>query len=170
MRPKISSGCPLMRLIVPMLDLRALIDAKKPFYRVLNQVVQFPRMIHSRGRIAHVKYVPSDDPNVITGAGVSNGKAIGRVKVLRKPREKPIQKGDVLVTYTTDPGWTPLFVNAEAVILEVGGMLQHGGVVTREYGKPCVVGIQGITSRLKDGQLVEVDGTNGVVRLLDETE
>lgn len=154
----------------PTLDLRALIDAKKPFYRKLNQVAQFPRMIDSRGRIAQVKHEPSDDPNVITGAGISNGKAIGRVKVLRKPREKPIEKGDVLVTYTTDPGWTPLFVNAEAVILEVGGMLQHGGVVTREYGKPCVVGIQGITSRLQDGQLVEVDGTNGTVRLLDEAE
>lgn len=48
--------------------------------------------------------------------------------MLLHPREKPIEKGDVLVTYTTDPGWTPLFVNAEAVILEIGGMLQHGGV------------------------------------------
>lgn len=148
-------------------DLRALAEAKKPFYRKLDQVAQFPRMIDSRGRIAQVKHVPNEDPNVLTGAGISNGRATGRVKVLRKPREKPIEKGDVLVTYTTDPGWTPLFVNAEAVILEVGGMLQHGGVVTREYGKPCVVGIQGITSILKDGQMVEVDGTTGTVRLLD---
>ena len=60
---------------------------------------------------------------------------------------------------------TPLFLNAEAIILEVGGMLQHGGVVACEYGKPCVAGIQGITTKLKDGQQVEVDGTTGVVRV-----
>jgi phosphoenolpyruvate synthase/pyruvate phosphate dikinase len=93
--------------------------------------------------------------------------ATGRVKVLHTPREKPVEKGDVLVAYTTDPGWTPLFVNATAILLEVGGMLQHGGVVAREYGKPCVAGIQGITTTLQDGQLVVVDGTTGVVRLLE---
>lgn len=93
--------------------------------------------------------------------------AKGRVKILNGPRDKAIEKGDVLVTYTTDPGWTPLFINANAIILEIGGMLQHGGVVAREYGKPCVVGIQGITESLKDGQLVEVDGTNGTIKILE---
>lgn len=150
----------------PSIDLRQLRDKKKPFYDKLDQVVTFPHLIDSRGRIGQVKQ-PKSDPNTLVGQGISNGRAVGRIKVLHKPREKPIEKGDVLVTYTTDPGWTPLFVNAEAVILEIGGMLQHGGVVAREYGKPCVVGIQGITKTLKDGQLVEVDGAIGTVRLLE---
>lgn len=88
------------------------------------------------------------------------------IEVLHNPHEKPINKGDILVAYTTDPGWTPLFVNAAAVILEVGGMLQHGAAVAREYGKPCVAGIDGVMTKLKDAQLVEVDGTAGIVRLL----
>jgi pyruvate,water dikinase len=150
----------------PAFDLRQVRDEKQPFYRKLDRVLAFPHLIDSRGRIGQVEK-PKGDPNVLTGLGISRGVATGRVKVLHKPREKPVEKGDVLVAYTTDPGWTPLFINAEAIILEVGGMLQHGGVVAREYGKPCVAGIQGITTTLQDGQLVEVDGTTGMVRILD---
>ncbi|MCP5096570.1 MAG: hypothetical protein GY943_13540, partial [Chloroflexi bacterium] len=148
-------------------DLRQAVVQKQPFYRQLEQVLAFPHIIDSRGRIGQVEK-PAGDPSVLVGMGVSRGVAKGRIKVLHTPREKPVEKGDVLVAYTTDPGWTPLFVNAEAIILEVGGMLQHGGVVAREYGKPCVAGIQGITTTLQDGQLVEVDGTTGVVRILEE--
>jgi pyruvate,water dikinase len=86
--------------------------------------------------------------------------------LLHDPHEKPVDKGDILVAYTTDPGWTPLFVNAAAVVLEVGGVLQHGAVVAREYGKPCVVGIDQVMQRLRDGQQVEVDGSSGTVRVL----
>jgi pyruvate,water dikinase len=68
---------------------------------------------------------------------------------------------------TTDPGWTPLFVNASAIVLQIGGMMQHGGVVAREYGKPCVAGIEFVLTRFEDGQMVEVDGSAGVVRLLE---
>jgi pyruvate,water dikinase len=150
----------------PAYDLRQKRDEKQPFYRQLDRVLAFPHIIDSRGRIGQVEK-PKGDPSILTGLGISRGVATGRIKVLHTPREKPIEKGDVLVAYTTDPGWTPLFVNAEAVILEVGGMLQHGGVVAREYGKPCVAGIQGITTTLQDGQLVEVDGTTGVVRVLE---
>ena len=97
---------------------------------------------------------------------VSPGIVTGPVKLLHNPHEKPVNKGDVLVAYTTDPGWTPLFVNAAAIVLEVGGMLQHGAVVAREYGKPCVAGIDGVMTKLQDAQQVEVDGTTGVIRLL----
>jgi pyruvate,water dikinase len=61
---------------------------------------------------------------------------------------------------------TPLFLNASGVILEVGGMLQHGALVAREYGKPCVSGLENATKILKDGQMVEMDGANGIVRLI----
>ena len=92
------------------------------------------------------------------------------MRLLHNPRDTPVHQGDVIVAYTTDPGWTPLFVNASAVVLEVGGVLQHGAVIAREYGKPCVVGIDRVTTKLRDGQIVEVDGTTGVVRLLSSSD
>ncbi len=60
-----------------------------------------------------------------------------------------------------------ILIIAAAVVLEVGGMLQHGALVAREYGKPCVVGIDNVASILKDGQQIEVDGSNGIIKLLD---
>ncbi len=88
--------------------------------------------------------------------------------VLHDPYQKAVEPGDVLVAYTTDPGWTPLFINAAAIILQVGGVMQHGGVVAREYGKPCVAGIERVLTRFEDGQIVEVDGSSGRVRLIEE--
>ena len=99
---------------------------------------------------------------------ISPGLARGRVKVLHSADEKELLPGEILVTRGTDPGWTPLFSNAGGIVLEIGGALQHGAVVAREYGLPCVSGLDQATSRLRDGQLVEVDGTNGVVRKLDD--
>ena len=59
-------------------------------------------------------------------------------------------------------------MNAAAVVLEIGGVLQHGAVIAREYGKPCVAGVDRVVSKLRDGQRVEVDGTAGVIRLLGD--
>ncbi len=73
-----------------------------------------------------------------------------------------------MVARVADPGWTPLFINAKGIILEIGGSLQHTAIVAREYGIPCVSGIDDITNKLKDGQLVEVGGSNGVVRILEQ--
>jgi len=129
------------------------------------QVRTFPPVIDSRGRI--LRPPPrAERAGELTGMAVSPGIVTGPVKLLHNPHEKRVNKGDVLVAYTTDPGWTPLFVNAGAIVLEVGGMLQHGAVVAREYGKPCVAGIDGVMTKLQDAQQVEVDGTAGVVRLL----
>ncbi|CAK0834825.1 unnamed protein product, partial [Prorocentrum cordatum] len=61
---------------------------------------------------------------------------------------------DVLVCPWAPPGWTPLFVPAAAILLEVGGALQHGALVAREFGKPCVAGIDDVLEKFKDGQLV----------------
>ena len=74
--------------------------------------------------------------------------------------------GRCAVAVTTDPGWTPLFVNAAAVVLEIGGELQHGALVAREFGKPCVAGIADVMTRIEDGQTVEVDGAAGTVRII----
>lgn len=150
----------------PALDLRAVREERTRFIKTLAaRVKDFPAVIDSRGRILRPRR-REETPGELRGMAVSPGVVAGPVKVLHSPHEKPVSKGEVLVAYTTDPGWTPLFVNAAAVVLEVGGVLQHGAVIAREYGKPCVVGIEGIMSKLRDGQSVEVDGTAGIVRLL----
>lgn len=79
-----------------------------------------------------------------------------------------MNKGDILVAPYTDPGWTPLFHSAKALVTEIGGMMTHGSVVAREYGIPTVVGVENATKILKDGQYVRVDGTKGYVQILDE--
>ena len=148
------------------LNLRELRDRRRQFRRKLDaRVIAFPPVIDSRGRILRPPSQP-ETPGLLRGMAVSPGLVHGPVKVLHNPHDKRVVRGDVLVAYTTDPGWTPLFVNAAAVVLEVGGVLQHGAVVAREYGKPCVAGIDRVTEKLHDGQHVEVDGAAGTIRLL----
>ena len=62
--------------------------------------------------------------------------------------------------------WTPLFLTAGALVMEVGGIMSHGAVVAREYGIPAVVGVKGATRLLRDGEIIEVDGATGEVRRL----
>jgi pyruvate,water dikinase len=148
----------------PGFDLRSpAAETRADFRRVETQVREFPHVIDSRGRI--LRPAPEPDDGALHGLGISPGIARGPVKVLEDPYQKKVEPGDVLVAYTTDPGWTPLFVNASAIILQVGGVMQHGGVVAREYGKPCVAGIERVLTRFEDGQVVEVDGSEGTVRL-----
>lgn len=150
----------------PTLDLRKLREERSHFRKKLAaHVTAFPAVIDSRGRILGPPATEAT-PGLLCGMPVSPGLVTGPVKVLHSPHDKVVAKGDVLVAYTTDPGWTPLFVSAAAVVLEVGGVLQHGALVAREYGKPCVVGINGVIAALQDGELVEVDGTAGTVRRL----
>jgi pyruvate,water dikinase len=76
-----------------------------------------------------------------------------------------LEAGEILVAPHTDPGWTPLFLKAAAVVTEVGGALSHGAVVAREFGLPAVVNVTGATSMLKTGDWIEVNGDTGEVRL-----
>jgi pyruvate,water dikinase len=79
-----------------------------------------------------------------------------------------LQPGDVLVTVSTEPPWTPLFATASAIVTDSGGVLSHSAVVAREYRIPAVVGTGNATSTFQDGQLLEVDGNAGIVRVVVE--
>ena len=136
------------------------------FHKLKARVKHFPMAIDSRGRILRPQ--KKAETGGFKGAPISPGTVTGPIKVLNNPFEKDIEPGDILTAVTTDPGWTPLFINAAAVILEIGGELQHGALVAREYGKPCVAGIPDVTNLLHDGQVVEVDGSAGTVRVLTE--
>jgi pyruvate,water dikinase len=148
----------------PAFDVRRRVGQRRAVTDRMAQVPELPRVIDSRGRILRPTPPPAKEGE-LAGQPISSGVISGPVKVLHEPDEKPLLPGDILVARATDPGWTPLFVNAAAIVLEIGGLLQHGALVAREYGKPCVAGIAGATRELHDGQLVEVDGDAGVIRL-----
>ena len=126
-----------------------------------------PLIFDSRGKFFSPPKKESRNKNELIGETVSYGKIKGKAKVLRNVNEKDFFPGEILVTYATDPGWTPLIINSGGVVLEVGGMLQHGALVSREFNKPCVVGIDNVMNKIKDGNLIEVDAIEGVVRILD---
>ena len=76
-----------------------------------------------------------------------------------------LEPGEILVAPSTDPGWTPLFLTAGGLVMEMGGMMSHGAVVAREYGIPALVGVAGATERIANGQRLTLDASAGVILL-----
>jgi pyruvate,water dikinase len=150
----------------PTLDLRALAHERTLLINKIKKSHLVARIIDSRGRIYYPPRKTAVDGE-LSGVPISPGVVQGRIKVFQYANEKKLLPGEILVARATDPGWTPLFINAKGIVLEIGGALQHGAVVAREYGIPCVSGLDDATHLLKDGQLVEVDGSNGIVRILE---
>lgn len=110
--------------------------------------------------------LPCNEKDVLTGIAASPGIARGKARVIKNSGEfGKLSRGEILIAYNTDPGWTPLFLTASAVVVEMGGILNHCSIVAREYGIPAVVGIRGVCSRIKDGDMVYVDGNNGRVSI-----
>jgi pyruvate,water dikinase len=111
----------------------------------------------------------SDAPDVLKGHAGSPGTMRGRARVMHRLDDADkLQRGDVLVAETTAPPWTPLFATAGAIVTDTGGILSHCAVVAREYRIPAVVGTGRATAVIRDGQVVEVDGNSGTVRILAE--
>lgn len=126
-----------------------------------------PRVIRSDGEIARQTLANEDFPSSsLAGSPVSPGVVEGNVRVILNPAKERLERGEILVAPFTDPGWTPLFINAAGLILETGGMMTHGSVVAREYGIPAVVGIINATTLLQTGQRVRVNGDQGYVEIL----
>jgi pyruvate,water dikinase len=103
------------------------------------------------------------------GLGVSPGTVIGPARViLRADNHETVGPGEILVAPFTDPAWTPYFVPAAGVVMDLGGALSHGSIIAREYGLPAVVNVGCATQVIRTGQVIEVDGARGVVRILME--
>ncbi|MFM7537875.1 MAG: PEP-utilizing enzyme [Acidimicrobiales bacterium] len=109
--------------------------------------------------------------DVLQGGPGCAGKARGRARIVLDPSDPfALEPGDVLIAPQTDPSWTPLFVPAGAVVVDVGAMNSHAVIVSRELGIPCAVGVVDATRRIPDGARVEVDGAAGTVRILELPE
>ncbi|WP_202078802.1 phosphoenolpyruvate synthase [Caldalkalibacillus salinus] len=133
------------------------------------QTLNQPRVMTSEGEIITGTVREGDFPEgALVGNPVSGGVVEGRARVVYKPEEANLNEGEILIANHTDPGWTPLFQTAKALVTEVGGLMTHGSVVAREYGIPAVVGIDDAMQKIKDGQWIRVDGDHGFVEIITD--
>lgn len=113
-------------------------------------------------------YVPDavdTHAEVFNGLAVSSGVVVGKARVILKAdTEEQVLPGEILVAPSTDPGWTPYFMPAAAIVMDIGGMLSHGSIIAREYGIPAVVNVGPATKIIKTGQTIQVDADNGIVK------
>lgn len=114
--------------------------------------------------------VPSD-ATVLRGVAVSPGVVTGRARViLQADADAHVLPGEILVAPYTDPGWTPCFLTAAGIVVDIGGLLSHGSVVAREYGLPAVVNVGTATQIIRTGDLLEVDANCGRVTILERAD
>jgi pyruvate,water dikinase len=149
-------------------DLKGIVAGRRRLYDVELRRRRIPRILLSDGTdVEAAVMAKSPSSGALKGTPASAGTATGTVRVILDPVGAHLEPGEILVAPSTDPGWTPLFMTAGALVMEMGGVISHGAVVAREYGIPAVVGVPDATTRLRTGQRVTVDGSAGTVRQVD---
>ena len=135
---------------------------QEPFivYQSVPDMGLYPR----RDEVEYELVAPGE---VIQGMPGCPGSATGIARVVTDAHDPSgLEPGDILVAPITDPSWTPLFVPAAAVVVDVGAALSHAIIVSRELGNPCVVSATDATKRIPDGATIEVNGDTGTVTVL----
>lgn len=151
------------------IDLRRIVAHNRAEYERECRRKQMPRLLLSTGEAFYQGMADTQaGAENLVGDPVSPGVVEGIVHVVLDPRGVHLAPGEILVCPATDPGWTPLFLTAGGLVMEIGGLVTHGAVVAREYGIPAIVGVHQATSRLYTGQRVRVDGSHGLVTLLPD--
>lgn len=138
---------------------------KEDYTRELGRKV--PRIITSTGESIYSTLEEEEKEDTLIGIPVSPGVCEGKVRLLMHPEEGvKLGRGEIMATKATTPAWTPLFLNIGGLIMETGGPISHGSVVAREYGIPAVAGVNDLTTRLKDGQKIRINGETGRIQIL----
>ncbi|XP_067130557.1 rifampicin phosphotransferase-like [Centruroides vittatus] len=120
----------------------------------------FPKPITEK-----MEYISKSSDWTINGIPIYHGIVVAPARVVQKFEEaENIQPGEILVTYSTDVGWTPYFPKLSGIVTELGGLLSHGAVVAREFGTPCIIGARGATVIVKTGDIVELNGKAGTLK------
>lgn len=138
---------------------RSLFELEPPFIlaKDVPPLTQWKRRLRDRE-------VAATEGTVLTGVGGSAGTYTGRARVIKDLADAvALEPGDVMVAPLTDAAWTPLFLVAGAVVVDMGALNSHAVVVSREVGLPCVLSVTGATSIITDGMVLTVDGTAGTV-------
>jgi rifampicin phosphotransferase len=154
-------------------DLRALTSLRRAEFAAYERAPAPPDRFETRGPPAEfvAALAPAAGPSgELRGTGCSPGIVRAPVRVVRDPNHAGELAGHIMVAERTDPGWTLLFPAVEGILVQRGSLLSHSAIVARELALPCVVGIAGLMDTLRDGEMVEMDGTAGTIRRLDVAE
>ncbi|MEV1169008.1 PEP/pyruvate-binding domain-containing protein [Nonomuraea sp. NPDC049784] len=146
-------------------DLREVVEERRSAYGQESRRRHVPRVLLSDGTEPEALASAAAD-GALTGTAASAGTVTGVARVVLDPIGAHLEPGEILVCPSTDPGWTPLFLTAGGLVMEMGGAMSHGAVVAREYGIPAVVGVPDATHRITTGQEIEVNGAAGTVTLM----
>jgi pyruvate,water dikinase len=152
-------------------DLSTAIVERKAEY-ALNRSLTPPPVVVGRFNPQHCVPDPGvENGAVLRGLAVSPGVVTGRARVLLTVDvAEHVRPGEILVAPYSDPGWTPYFLPAAGVVMDLGGQLSHGSVLAREYGLPAVVNVRSATRIIRTGQLIQVDGHRGVVTITGDRD
>ena len=145
-------------------DLNKLLEKRKKIFKKYEHIIP-PKFLN--GNREFDDYVVNElERNIFKGIPASQGVAKGIIRVLHKIDQIPnVRSGDILVVSKTDPGWTPCFSKIGGLITETGGVLSHGAVVSREYGIPAITNISNACQIFKTGQVIKMNGYNGIVQV-----
>jgi pyruvate,water dikinase len=137
------------------------------FLRMVEREARLPKYLRDG---ASVVYDSDAGEGGLVGVGTSRGIVTGTARVILRLRDMgQVKEGDILVTNSTDPGWTPVFTLLSGIVLETGGMLAHGSLLAREYGFPAVQ-LSDATRLIPDGATITVNGDTGEVVLVDTND
>ena len=142
-------------------DYLALFDVQPPYW--------FAGEVPDFGLRSDAPIIEGPSKTILQGMGGSAGTVEGLARVVLDPSDPlALEPGEILVAPITDPSWTPLFVPAAGVVVEVGAVMSHAVIVSRELGIPCVVSALGATRRIQDGTRIRVNGDTGTVTILED--
>ena len=155
-------------------DLKKLIELRKEEYKKYQTEAILPDRFLTRGFLGENFYYEDLtgnsqlDENTLQGTGCSKGIVKGKVKIVLNPMDTQVEDGDIVVTKSTDPSWVMVFPLLKGLIVEKGSLLSHSAIISREMNIPAIVGVQGATSILKTGDMVQFDGSTGIIKKLND--
>jgi len=146
-------------------DLRSLVRERRASYEQELKRRHIPRVLLSDGTepTAEVHTAAGSVDGLLKGTPASAGRVTAKARVILDPTSARLEPGEILVAPSTDPGWTPLFLTASGLIMEMGGAMSHGAVISREYGITAAVGFHSATQRIATGRSITVDRSAGIV-------
>lgn len=150
-------------------SLRDLVAERRKL-RASYQAFEIPACWTGHCELTPVDASASAEGGTLAGVGASPGVVTGRAVVVTDPAEADVDPGEILIAHTTDPSWASLLFLAEALVVDIGGMLSHAAVVAREINIPCVMNTGNGTTAVHNGDTIRVDGDEGTVEILERAE
>ena len=158
-------------------NIKKIIEIRKKNYDIYKQLTPLPNRFLTKGFIGEnfffqdltsSEIIQHDEKkNLLRGTPCSKGIVRGFIKVIANPANEKIEKDDIVVTKSTDPSWVMVFPLLKGLIVEVGSLLSHSAIISRELGIPSIVGVSNATQLLKTGDYIEFDGSTGIIHKIE---